>query len=114
MCIRDRKTFFNNKFGVDATSGLSFPDTRKIANAYGIRYICANVNDELDSAVAEFITSAECIILEVFCCLQVRYPRVSSSKNPDGTFTSRPFEDMEPFLSDEEFRSEMIVQPLRR
>jgi acetolactate synthase-1/2/3 large subunit len=109
-----QKTFFNNKFGVDATSGLSFPDTRKIANAYGIRYISANVNDELDSAVAEFITSTECIILEVFCCLQVRYPRVSSSKNPDGTFTSRPFEDMEPFLSDEEFRSEMIVQPLRR
>lgn len=109
-----QRTFFKNKFGVDHASGLSFPDTGKIANAYGIKYIKANVNQELESAFSEFIDYKGPIILEVFCCLQVRYPRVSSSKNPDGTFTSRPFEDMEPFLSDEEFAKEMIVQTLRK
>jgi hypothetical protein len=35
---------------------------------------------------------------EVECC-----------KNEDGTFSSRPFEDMDPFLSREEFAEEMIV-----
>jgi acetolactate synthase I/II/III large subunit len=107
-----QKTFFNNKFGVDKTSGLSFPDTGKIANAYGINYIKVEENKELRSAFAEFINSTQSIILEVFCCLQVRYPRMSAIKNEDGTFTSRPFEDMEPFLSREEFYREMIVKPL--
>jgi hypothetical protein len=27
----------------------------------------------------------------------------------DGTFSSRPFEDMEPFLSRDEFKKEMII-----
>ena len=31
--------FFKNKFGVDTSSGLSFPSTEKIANAYGIKYL---------------------------------------------------------------------------
>jgi len=107
-----QKAFFGNKFGVDATSGLSFPDTKKIAGAYGIQYICANVNDDLESAISDFIGSKECILLEIFCCLQVRYPKVSAVKNPDGTFTSRPVEDMEPFMSREEFNAEMIIPPI--
>jgi hypothetical protein len=36
----------------------------------------------------------------------------SASKNEDGTFTNRPFEDMEPFLDREEFFKEMIVKPI--
>jgi acetolactate synthase-1/2/3 large subunit len=107
-----QKTFFNNKFGVDVVSGLSFPDTGKIAAAYGIKYMKANVNDELDDAFAKFIEHDETVILEVFCCLQVRYPRMSSVKNADGSFTSRPFEDMDPFLPRDEFYREMIVKPI--
>ena len=37
-------TFFKNKYGVDYSSGLSFPDTEKIANAYGIKYISVKIN----------------------------------------------------------------------
>lgn len=107
-----QKTFFNNKFGVDTVSGLSFPDTGKIANAYGIKYIKANTNDELEDAFQKFIMYNDTVILEVFCCLQVRYPKMSSSKNDDGTFTSLPFEDMEPFLTRDEFYKEMIIRPL--
>jgi acetolactate synthase-1/2/3 large subunit len=49
------------------------------------------------------------IILEVFCCIQGRSPRLNAVKNDDGTFTNRPFEDMDPFLSREEFEEEMII-----
>jgi acetolactate synthase-1/2/3 large subunit len=109
-----QKTFFKQKFGVDSTSGLSFPDTGKIASAYGIHYIRADTNNDLEECFTKFINHTETVILEVFCCLQVRYPKISSIKNEDGSFSSLPFEDMEPFLSREEFNEEMIVKSLRK
>ena len=102
--------FFNNKFGVDYSSGLSFPCTEKIAGAYGLKYIAARKNEDFKNCLTEFISCKEAIILEIFCCIQTRYPRLNAIKNDDGTFTNRPFEDMDPFLSREEFISEMIVK----
>ena len=102
--------FFKNKFGVDYSSGLSFPDTEKIANAYGIKYISSKKNIDIDATLQEFIEYKDAIILEVFCCVQGRYPRLNAIKNDDGTFTNRPFEDMDPFLSREELKNEMIVE----
>ena len=102
--------FFNNKFGVDYSSGLSFPCTEKIAGAYGLKYIAARKNDDFKNCLDDFISCKEAIILEVFCCIQTRYPRLNAIKNDDGTFTNRPFEDMDPFLCRDEFTSEMIVK----
>ena len=105
-----QSNFFNAKFGVDLSSGLSFPDTQKIANAYGIKYISAVKEEELENSINEFLNYKDTIILEIFCCIQGRYPRMSAIKNDDGTFTNRPFEDMEPFMDREEFKKEMIVK----
>jgi len=102
--------FFKNKFGVDYSSGLSFPDSEKIAYAYGIKYLSARKNEEFNKVLEEFITCKEAVILEVFCCIQGRYPRLNAIKNDDGTFTNRPFEDMDPFMEREEFKNEMIVK----
>jgi acetolactate synthase-1/2/3 large subunit len=102
--------FFKNKFGVDESSGLSFPNTEKIANAYGLKYLVARKNEDFNTCLQEFISCKEAVILEVFCCIQTRYPRLNAIKNDDGTFTNRPFEDMDPFLSREEFTNEMIVK----
>jgi len=104
-----QENFFKNKFGVDTSSGISFPNTSKIATAYGIEYLCANKNGELDMAIEQFINYEGHVILEIFCCIQGRYPRLNAIKNDDGTFTNRPFEDMDPFLDREEFKNEMIV-----
>jgi acetolactate synthase-1/2/3 large subunit len=102
--------FFKNKFGVDYSSGLSFPSTEKIAGAYGLKYIAARKNDDFKSCLTEFINCKEAVIFEIFCCIQTRYPRLNAIKNDDGTFTNRPFEDMDPFLSREEIENEMIVK----
>ena len=104
-----QKKFFNNKFGVDCDTGISFPDTSKISNAYGIKYMVARKNEDIESAISNFINCKEAVILEIFCCIQGRYPIISAKNNDDGTFTNRPFEDMDPFLSREEFEREMIV-----
>ena len=46
----------------------------------------------------------------MFCCIQSRYPKLNARKNDDGTFSNRPFEDMEPFIDRDEFEKEMIVK----
>jgi acetolactate synthase-1/2/3 large subunit len=105
-----QQNYFKNHFGINSDTGLSFPDTEKIANAYGIKYVCSQENDTLESAINEFLNYKNTIILEIFCCVQKRYPLFSATKNEDGTFTNRPFEDMEPLLDREEFKKEMIVK----
>jgi acetolactate synthase-1/2/3 large subunit len=102
--------FFKNKFGVDYSSGLSFPNTENIANAYGIKYISAKKNDNIETSLQEFIDCKDAVIMEVFCCVQGRYPRLNAIKNDDGTFTNRPYEDMDPFMDRDEFKKEMIVK----
>ena len=101
--------YFKNKYGSDNDSDLSFPSSEKIANAYGIKYICARKNEELEEIFKAFLDCKEAIICEVFSCIQQRVPKLSAVKNDDGTFSSRPFEDMDPFLTREEFEKEMIV-----
>ena len=43
---------------------------------------------------------------------EARAPRVTSVQRPDGSFASKPLEDLWPFLDREEFRANMIVSPL--
>jgi acetolactate synthase-1/2/3 large subunit len=107
-----QKTFFSNKFGVDHSSGLSFPDTEKIAAAYGIQYIGVREKADLEDGIDRMLNASGPVIFEVFVCIQTRVPKLSSRKNEDGSFTSLPFEDMEPFLSREEFHAEMIIPPI--
>jgi len=102
--------FFKNKFGVDIDSGISFPNTEKICNAYEIKYISISKNDEIENKLEEFLNYKGTVLCEVFCCIQSRYPRLNAIKNDDGTFSNRPFEDMEPFMDREEFEKEMIVK----
>lgn len=106
-----QRNFFKAKFGVDYSSGLSFPDSEKIAKAYGIKYLSVSKNENIEDSIQEFLNYGEgTIILEIFCCIQGRVPRLNAIKNVDGTFTNRPFEDMDPFLDREEFKNEMIVK----
>jgi acetolactate synthase-1/2/3 large subunit len=43
---------------------------------------------------------------------EVRAPRLQSYQKPDGSFVSKPLEDLFPFLPREEFLANMIVKPL--
>jgi acetolactate synthase-1/2/3 large subunit len=102
--------FFQNLYGVNAETGISFPDTEKICFAYGIKYIGIRKNDELVHGISEFLAYSGPVLCEIFSCIQSRFPRLNAVKNDDGTFSNRPFEDMDPFMSREEFEKEMIVK----
>jgi acetolactate synthase-1/2/3 large subunit len=42
----------------------------------------------------------------------MRAPRLQSHQRPDGSFVSKPLEDLFPFLPREEFLANMIIKPL--
>lgn len=103
--------FFGNLYGVNFDTGISFPDTEKICLAYGIKYLKARTVEEVDIVLQDFLYGSDGIpvLCEVFSKLQTRFPRLNARKNEDGTFSNRPFEDMEPFMSREELAKEMII-----
>lgn len=108
-----RKFFAGRELGTDAGSGLSFPDTEKIASAYGIPFRRVAEPTLLDAALSELMAKPGPMILEVMCPPnQEVIPTASSQKMPDGRMVSKPLEDMYPFLDRAEFLANMIVKPL--
>lgn len=109
-----QRKFFDGRFiGTDEASGVSFPDLKKISDAYGIQYLRAEKNDELDGVIKAALALQEPSIIEIMCIAdQEIVPSAASTRKDDGTMVSKPLEDMYPFLSREEFFEEMIVKPL--
>jgi acetolactate synthase-1/2/3 large subunit len=100
--------------GVDSKSGISFPDLKKIAKAYGIKFIRISKIDDLDNVLKEIFEYNYPVICEIKCPNnQEIIPTVSSIKKTDGTMISKPLEDMYPFLDREEFLREMIIKPIQ-
>lgn len=108
-----RKFFAGRELGTDARSGVSFPVTEKIADAYGIPFHRVAEPALLDAALAKLMAASGPMILEVMCPTnQEIIPTASSKKMPDGRMVSKPLEDMYPFLDRAEFLANMIVKPL--
>ncbi|MGL6298031.1 MAG: thiamine pyrophosphate-binding protein [Methanobacteriaceae archaeon] len=108
-----QKKFFENSIGTDKSNGVSFPDLKKICNAYGIKYIAMDKIDKMEEQFKEIYDTDEPIVCELFSIRdQEIIPSVSSLRKDDGTMVSKPIEDMYPFLSRGEFKKEMIINPL--
>lgn len=107
------KFFEGRLIGTDSTSGVSFPDTQRIAEAYGIRYFKAETTRDLDGVLDRVLEYPGAAICEVMCLPdQEIIPTVASVKSDDGTIVSKPLEDMYPFLPREEFLCNMVISPL--
>jgi len=108
-----RKFFEERYIGTDETSGVSFPDLKKISKAYGIKYFNAAKPKSLNRVLEKVLAYDGPVICEVMCIRdQEIIPSVASYKKDDGTMVSKPLEDMYPFLDRDEFKREMIVKPL--
>ena len=106
-----KKFFEGREIGTDEDSGVSFPSLAKIAHAYDIDYVKISDYDSLTPALATIFGDNEPMIIEVMCQKwQEVVPTLQGRKNPDGTISAPPLEDMYPFLSREEFHDNMIVE----
>lgn len=113
LSIKTTQTkFFESRYaGTDSKSGISNPDFKKIAYAYGIPFFRASTPAELKDMLSEVVNSVGPVLCEVICPdNQEVIPSVSSIKKEDGTMMSLPIEDMYPFLEREEFKKEMLVK----
>ena len=92
---------------------MALPDYRKVARAYGLKtYLIADQSD-LRGAVRKVLRSRGPAVCDVHIIPdEARAPRVTSVQRPDGSFISKPLEDLWPFLDREEFRKNMIVEPI--
>jgi acetolactate synthase-1/2/3 large subunit len=98
-------------FGEGPETGVWCPDSLKIAEAYGIKGVRINSVENLESKITEVMDYDGPVICDVLTPeWQLIIPRISSEKKPDGTLVSKPYEDMFPFLDEEELRKNMIVE----
>ena len=106
-----QKNYFNNRLiGESNQSGLSFPDTLKIAKAYGIKAVRIRNYQELENKLDGILKFDKAVIVDLIIPRdQPIIPTVSSVVNPDGTMSSRPLEDMAPFLDREEYKKNLYI-----
>ena len=89
------------------------PDLSKIADSYGIPAVVIKDQNNLREEVQRVLAMDGPVVIDVRVIPdEVRAPRLQSYQKPDGSFVSRPLEDMFPFLPREEFFANMIVKPL--
>ena len=113
MRVTHRNYFQGRLVASDASSGLTLPDVRKIADAYGISNNRISLNGEIgDKIKGAFETKGPFITEVMIDPEEVTAPKVKSFIGEDGKLVSKPLEDMAPFLDRKEFLKNMIVSPL--
>ncbi|MBI4404435.1 MAG: thiamine pyrophosphate-binding protein [Deltaproteobacteria bacterium] len=99
----------------DPESGLTFPDTSKIASAYGIPFVKIINHQVIRDQIKSVLESGQPVICEVMVDpFLATAPKLASEVRPDGSIVSKPLEDLWPFLEREEFYSNMIVSASKK
>jgi acetolactate synthase I/II/III large subunit len=113
--IRASQTAYFGKanIGCDVRTGLTVPNLSKIADSYNIPAVVIENQENLREDVRRVLSIEGPVVVDVHVIPdEVRAPRLSSYQKADGSFVSKPLEDMFPFLPREEFLANMIVKPL--
>ena len=107
------KFFDSRHFGTSPVSGVSFPSLKKVAKAYNFDYIKIKSLVDLKKHLTNVLTSNKPTICEIILPEKEQIlPSSSAKQNDEGKIVSQPLENMFPFLSDDEFASEMIIKPI--
>lgn len=106
-----QNNYFKGRFvASDTSSGLTLPNTRKIADAFGISFIQITSHKSIMEKVREILNIEGPVVCEVILPFKhVTAPKLSSYQKKDGSFVSKPLEDLAPFLDREEFRKNMLI-----
>lgn len=112
LSIRQTQTayFPDNVFGTDSDDGLAMPNFINIAQGFGLSYgKIAKIQDLYSEEIKLIFKSPSPAFIEVFVDTDQGFlPKLASRKNEDGSMSSPELEDMAPFLSRDELRSNML------
>jgi acetolactate synthase I/II/III large subunit len=109
-----QKAYFGEaQIGADAATGLTVPNLSKIAASYDIPAVVIEDQSNLREEVRRILAMPGPVVVDVRVIPdEVRAPRLQSYQRPDGSFISKPLEDLFPFLPREEFFANMIIKPM--
>ena len=104
-----QKSLFEGRLvGADPSSGVGAMDFRKLADLYGFKYFRVENNDGIVVGIDAALNAEGAVICEVNISPdQSVTPKASAFRRADGSFESRPLEDMAPFLPREEVQWNM-------
>lgn len=107
--MTQNRHFSGHLVGCDPTSGLTLPDTCKVAAAYGLKTARIKDQKRLKEEVKKVLEVEGTVVCEIMVDPDVQTaPRISSEVKPDGSIVSKPMEDLYPFLDRDEFRKNML------
>lgn len=103
-----RRFFEGRLVCCDPSSGLTLPDTCKIARAYGLKAMKISNQRRLVDKVRDVIETPGPVVCEVLIDPDLQTaPRLSSRVLEDGSIVSSSLEDLCPFLEKDELEGEM-------
>lgn len=92
--------------GVDSSCGVGFPDFKKLAEAFGLKYFTTDSEENADLVIDEAINcDGPCICEAIVDSAQFFAPKSSSKVLDDGRIVSPSLDDMAPFLDRDEFNA---------
>lgn len=98
------------RIGCNSSTGQSLPDIRRVAEAYGLATDVIVDQSNLRGEIRRVLDRSGPVVCDVHVILdEVRQPRLSSAQRSDGSFVSKPLEDLWPFLERDEFLSNMLI-----
>jgi acetolactate synthase-1/2/3 large subunit len=109
-----QKAYFGEaKLGSDRSNGLTVPSLTQVGAAFGLGSTAIRNQENLRAEVRRVLDMKGPVVCDVNVLTdELRAPRLQSYQKPDGSFVSKPLEDLFPFLPREEFLANMIVEPL--
>ncbi len=110
---QSQKAYFpDNIFGTSSENGLYLPDFTHIASAFGIKSY--KISESIELTNEFFFTifeSNQPILIDIKVDPNQPFmPKLASRKLDDGTMLSPRLENMWPFLTDEEFQSNLLIE----
>ena len=102
-----QKKNFGRVVGADPKSGVSIPNLKKVANAFGLKYLKINKNN-ISNLLKKIIVDNKPYLVEVnIDPYQELTPRLQNKIDQKGNFIIPRFDDMYPFLNKNELQKEI-------
>ena len=103
--------FNGNLTGCTEESGLTLPDMKKIAEAFGIKGMHIENEEKLSEQIEEVMSYDGPVVCTVNADIRQKIvPKQASYMKENGQMASRPLEDMAPLLEREELERVMKRQ----
>lgn len=102
-----QRNLFNGQLvGLDQTSGVGFPDFKRVAAAFGFAYFEISCAAELANTIDASLNTPGPVMCNVIVNPNQNFvPKLSSKVLPDGRIVSPSMDDMFPFLPRDEYES---------